>query len=128
LKSQLPDQVEIEVLTPAPVVVELSADDAKLVMLARGAKGRAGAAQGAAVRDGDGRTYAGATVELASLQLTALQAAVAIAVASGARELELAVVVGGTVDNASQNVARDLSTPFLVLTDDAGTPLQRITL
>jgi len=124
----VPNQVEIEVLTPAAVVVELPADDAKLVMLARGAKGRAGAAQGAAVRDGDGRTYAGATVELASLQLTALQAAVAIAVASGARELELAVVVGGTVDNASQNVARDLSTPFLVLTDDAGTPLQRITL
>ena len=39
-------------------MTELDAEDAKLVMLARGAMGRAGSGQGAAVRDLDGRTYA----------------------------------------------------------------------
>ncbi len=47
-------------------------------------RARTGAAEGAAVRDTDGRTYAAATVALPSLQLTALQAAVAAAVSSGA--------------------------------------------
>lgn len=72
---------------------ELSAEDAKLVTLARGARGRVGAAEGAAVRDETGRTYSGATVALGSLALSALQLAVAQAAASGARGLEAAVVV-----------------------------------
>ena len=55
----------------------MDAEDAKLVTLARAARARIGAAEGAAVRDSDGRTYAGATVALPSLTLTALQAAVA---------------------------------------------------
>ena len=62
----------------------LDAEDAKLVTLARGARARAGAAEGAAVRDEDGRTYAAATVGLPSLTLTALQAAVAAMWAAGA--------------------------------------------
>ena len=41
---------------------ELDPEDAKLVTLARGAMGRAEAGSGAAVRDQDGRTYAGASV------------------------------------------------------------------
>ena len=45
----------------------LDAEDAKLVVLARGAMGRAEASSGAAVRDADGRTYAGAPVALSSL-------------------------------------------------------------
>ncbi len=106
--------------------VAMSAEDAKLVMLARGARGRTGAAQGAAVRDQDGRTYAATTVVLPSLKLTALQAAVAIAVASGADTLEAAVVVGGsTVDDASLALARDLATPSVTLTDAAGAVVQR---
>ena len=40
-------------------MTELDAEDAKLVTLARGAMGRAEASSGAAVRDLDGRTYAG---------------------------------------------------------------------
>lgn len=72
---------------------ELSPEDQKLITLARSARARIGAREGAAVRDGDGRTYAGATVALASLSLTALQYAVAAAVAAGARTLEAAVVV-----------------------------------
>src|SRR6476620_8158844 len=96
---------------------EVDAEDAKLVTLARGARARAGAAEGAAVRDDDGRTYAAATVALPSLNLTALQAAVAAAVASGAQGLEAAVVVGqaAEIDAASHAVAADLGTPVLIL-------------
>jgi hypothetical protein len=73
--------------------VGLSAEDAKLVTLARGARGRVSAAEGAAVRDETGRTYSGATVALGALSLSALQLAVAQAAASGARGLEAAAVV-----------------------------------
>jgi len=83
------------------VTSEVSADDAKLVTLARGARLRSyvpysSAAAGAAVRDVDGRTYAGATVENAApaLSTSALRAAVVAAAASGARAFEAAVVVG----------------------------------
>ncbi len=72
---------------------ELSAEDAKLVTLARATRARVGAAEGAAVRDADGRTYAAATVDLPSLSLSALQVCVAMAVASGSRGLEAAVVL-----------------------------------
>jgi cytidine deaminase len=70
-----------------------SAEDAKLVTLARATRARVGAAEGAAVRDTDGRTYAAATVELASLRVSALQVCVAMALASGSRGLEAAVVL-----------------------------------
>jgi hypothetical protein len=50
----------------------LDAEDAKLVVLARAAMARAEAGSGAAVRDVDGRTYAGTPVDLSALQLTAL--------------------------------------------------------
>ncbi|MBM9477146.1 cytidine deaminase [Nakamurella flavida] len=106
----------------------LDAEDTKLVVLARGARGRAAAAEGAAVRDEDGRTYAAATVTLPSLQLTALQAAAAAALASGARRVEAAVIVGGaqSADPASRAVAADLSAPVLILADAQGTPLSRV--
>ena len=45
----------------------MDAEDNKLVVLAKATRARTGAAQGAAVRDLDGRTYAGATVDLPSL-------------------------------------------------------------
>ena len=110
--------------------LELDPEDAKLVTLARGARGRAGAAEGAAVRDDDGRTYAAATVALPSLTLTALQAAVAMAVASGAQELEVAVVVGASaeIDAASRAAAADLGTELLILTGPDGAARQRIPL
>ena len=73
----------------------MSPEDEKLVALARSARARIQADQGAAVRDDTGRSYAGATVELPSLRLTALEVAVAQAVAAGARGLEAAVVVAG---------------------------------
>ena len=74
-------------------MTELSTEDAKLVTLARATRARVGAAEGAAVRDGDGRTYAAASVDLPSLRLTALQVCVAMAVASGSRALEAAVLL-----------------------------------
>jgi hypothetical protein len=84
---------------------ELSAEDAKLVTLARGARGRVGAAEGAAVRDETGRTYSGATVALDGLTISALALAVAQAAASGARGLEAAVVVRRDAGLADDDLA-----------------------
>ena len=84
---------------------ELDAEDAKLVTLAKGARGRVTASEGAAVRDETGRTYASASVNLASLQLSALQAAVAQAAASGARSLETAVLVSNVDEADTDGVA-----------------------
>ncbi|HET6480290.1 MAG TPA: cytidine deaminase [Actinoplanes sp.] len=89
----------------------LSAEDTKLVTLARSARARVGAAEGAAVRDQDGRTYAAATVSLPSLSVTALQLAVASAVAAGAKLIEAAAVVTETaeLESAGQAAVRDLA-------------------
>ena len=72
---------------------DLSAEDAKLVTLARATRARTRANEGAAVRDADGRTYAAATVDLPSLKVSALGVCVAMAVASGAKGIEAAVVL-----------------------------------
>jgi hypothetical protein len=73
--------------------VDLSAEDAKLVTLARATRARARADEGAAVRDLDGRTYAAASVRLAHLDLSARDVCVAMAVSSGSAGLEAAVVL-----------------------------------
>jgi hypothetical protein len=91
-------------------MTELDAEDTKLVTLARSARARTGAAQGAAVRDGDGRTYVAASVALPSLRLSALQVAVAMAVSSGAPGLEAAVVLGEEPsDQAGEAAVRDVA-------------------
>lgn len=71
----------------------LDPEDRKIVTLARSARARNGVPEGAAVRDDTGRTYVAGSVELASLKLSALRTAVAMAVASGATSLEAAAVV-----------------------------------
>jgi hypothetical protein len=76
-------------------VPDLSPEDQKLVTLARATMARTGAPEGAAVRDLDGRTYAAASVALESLQLSALEVCVAMAISSGSRGLETAVRLGG---------------------------------
>ncbi|MBV9592452.1 MAG: cytidine deaminase [Actinobacteria bacterium] len=94
----------------------LASEDAKLVTLARSARARTGAAQGAAVRDADGRTYVAATVTLPSLTLSALQVAVAMAVSSGASGLEAAVVLGpDTADDAGRAAVADVAPAAPVL-------------
>ena len=102
--------------------MELDPEDAKLVTLARSVRARNGAAEGAAVRDEMGRTYAASTVALPSLTLTALQAAVAASVASGAQRLEAAVVVTDedTLDADSAAVAGDMGVTRPILADAAG--------
>jgi cytidine deaminase len=99
-------------------VPELDPEDAKIVTLARSALARTGAPEGAAVRDTDGRTYIGVPVSLVSLELTALQAAVAAAVVSGATGLEAAAVVSGSVDPASLAAVRELGPAAPVLLVD----------
>lgn len=96
---------------------ELPAEDTKLVTLARATRARVGAAEGAAVRDGDGRTYAAATVDLPSLRLSALQVCVAMAVASGSRALEAAVLLTDAEAVTEPDLAalRDLGGPGVVV-------------
>ncbi len=78
----MPDQ-------PAPT----NPEDAKLLTLARSTRARTRAAEGACVRDLDGRTYAGSSVELPSLSLSAVAVAVAMASSSAAAGLEAVAVV-----------------------------------
>jgi len=107
----MPDQTSPAGSTVPTTEGELTAEDAKLVTLARGARARVGAVEGASVRDQDGRTYAAATVVLPSLSVTALQLAVASAVAAGATKLEAAAVVteASTLDGAGHAAVRDLA-------------------
>ncbi|MGW3469765.1 cytidine deaminase [Saccharopolyspora sp. NPDC000995] len=100
---------------------EIDPEDGKIVTLARSSRARTGAAEGAAVRDTDGRTYAACTVALPSLRLTALQAAVAAAVASGAEGLEAAAVVtdADSIDADSAAAVRDLTSTVTILRADA---------
>ncbi|MGH3524007.1 MAG: cytidine deaminase, partial [Mycobacterium sp.] len=82
---------------------------------------RAEAGSGAAVRDVDGRTYAGTPVKLSALHLTALQTAVAAAVSSGAAGLEAAALVAGSADDAGIAAVREISgTAVVIITDGAG--------
>jgi hypothetical protein len=88
-------------------------EDAKIITLARSSRARSQAAEGAAVRDTDGRTYAAATVRLPSLRLSALRLAVAMAVSSGVDGLEAAAVVteADAVDPADLDAVRDAGGP-----------------
>lgn len=83
-------------------------EDLKLITLARAALSRTGAAQGAAVRDAEGRAYAAASVHLKHLNLSAIAVAVAMAVSSGAAGLEAVVVAGGPASDDDLELLRDL--------------------
>jgi hypothetical protein len=106
---------------------DLTAEDAKLVTLARATRARTGAAEGAAVRDADGRTYAAASVALPSLALSAVQVCVAMAVASGSKGLEAAVVLSDGEELADLDLAAltELGGPGVVVhrADARGTVL-----
>jgi cytidine deaminase len=101
----------------------LGTEDSKIITLARSARARNAVPEGAAVRDETGRTYVAGTVQLASLKLSALQTAVAMAVASGARSLEAAAVVteAPAASDADRAAVRDLGgpdTPVLLAAPD----------
>ena len=74
-------------MTPGP-------EDLKIINLARSALARTSARQGACVRDTDGRSYAGASVALEHLNLSAIQTAVAMAIYSGAPGVEAVALAG----------------------------------
>lgn len=109
---------------------DLPAEDAKLVTLARSARARAGSDEGAAVRDDIGRTYAAASVGLASLRLSALQAAVAAAISSGSERVEAAVVLGAADDlaEADRAVLRELGTATVLLASPDGRSARSVPL
>ncbi|MQY11562.1 hypothetical protein SRB5_16810 [Streptomyces sp. RB5] len=103
--------------------VPLDPEDKKIVTLARSARARGNAPEGAAVRDDTGRTYVAGPVRLESLRLTALQTAVAMAVASGAASLEAAAVVtaADALTDAERAAVRELGgagTPILLAGPD----------
>ena len=83
----------------------------KLITLARSAAARTGAEQGACIRDSDGRTYAGTSVRLPHLELSAVTVTVAMAASSGARDLDAAVVAGAAPTQVDLDVLRDLAQP-----------------
>lgn len=99
----------------------MEAEDSKLVVLAKATRARTGAPQGAALRDLDGRTYAGATVDLPSLQVSAVGVVVAMAIASGSRGAEAVVVLGGEgAGEADLAALRDFAGPGVPV--HVGTP------
>ncbi|MBA8795827.1 cytidine deaminase [Friedmanniella endophytica] len=88
-------------------------EDRKIITLATAARARTGATQGACLRDTDGRTYAATDVALASLRLSAISVAVAMAVSSGAAGVEAVAVTGAGPDG----------TDTAALTELAGAPV-----
>ena len=100
---------------------DLLPEDAKLITLARGARARISAPQGAALRDETGRTYASASVGLPSITLSAVVLAVAQAAAAGARGIEAVVLVGGEPSESDVCAVRDVGgagVPVLVCSAD----------
>lgn len=80
-------------------------EDQKILTLARGTRARTRAAEGASVRDTDGRTYAAASVDLPSLRLSAVQVAVAMALSSGSRGLEAVAVLSDAAGIREEDLA-----------------------
>ncbi len=86
------------------------AEDEKLIVLARSAASR-GNGVGAAVRDDIGRTYLAGSVALASLRLSAVQAALAAAVSSGATVFEAVAIVGGELSDDDADLLTQIGSP-----------------
>ncbi|MEU4572855.1 cytidine deaminase [Nonomuraea sp. ATR24] len=101
----------------------LDPEDSKIITLARSSRARNGSAQGAAVRDETGRTYAATDVALTSLTLSAVQVAVATAVSSGARSLEAVALVtdGDGPSAADEAAARELGVKTILVAGPDGT-------
>lgn len=117
------DAANLDAVHPDPV--HLDPEDSKILILARGARARNEAAEGAAVRDSTGRTYVAIPVDLPSLKLSALEVAVAMAVASGAEALEAAAVVRADNDGPAGDglaAARELKAAVVLLAGASAAP------
>lgn len=86
--------------------------------LARSVLGRTGAAEAAALRDGDGRTYAAANVDLPSLSLSAVEACVVAAASGGSVGVEAVVAIAP--DLPALDALRDFA--------GAGVPVYRVSV
>jgi hypothetical protein len=80
-------------------------EDVKIINLARASLARSQAREAACVRDTDGRTYAGASVDLPHLRLSAIAVAVAMAVSSGAPGLEAVALAGEAAHPSEEDLA-----------------------
>jgi hypothetical protein len=102
----------------------------KLVTLARGARGRIGAPEGAALLDDMGRSYTGCTVVLTTASLSAVQLALATAVASGSRGLEAVLIVSDQpqINPLDERAVRDFagSGVLITLVDVNGTVVHEV--
>jgi len=105
---------------PRPKHDPVDPEDRKIITLATSARARTQAPQGACLRDTDGRTYAGSTVDLPGLSLTAVQVVVAMAASSGVVTVEAvgrieAVAVAGDRPAAfgDRTLLADLGCPVL---------------
>jgi hypothetical protein len=96
---------------------QLGPEDLKIITLARSARARVGSAEGAAVRDETGRTYAAAAIALPSLRLSALALAVAMAASSGAAKVEAAALVseGAAPDPADIAAVKDIGAGAVII-------------
>lgn len=101
----------------------LDPEDNKIITLARASRARNGSAEGAAVRDETGRTYAATDVALKALRLSAVQVAVATAVSSGARSLEAVALVtdGEGPSEEDRAVATELGVTSILVAGPDGT-------
>ncbi|GLW97899.1 cytidine deaminase [Microtetraspora sp. NBRC 16547] len=100
----------------------LDPEDLKIITLARSARARNGSAEGAAVRDETGRTYVATNVALPSLELSATQVAVAMAVSSGAASLESVALVSEADEPGEKDIAvvEDLGNAIIFLAGPDG--------
>lgn len=91
-------------------MADWTAEDDKLVTLAKGARARVGANSGAALRDTTGRTYANAAVEKDFLTLSAIELTVGQAISSGAEGIEAVVLcTESELSQADQKIVSDFA-------------------
>lgn len=91
-----------------------NSEDMKLLTLAKSSLQRNSAIQSAALRDGTGRTHVGNSITLTSLKLDALEVALAMAISSGADQIEAGVVVGVSPSANALRSIREISPKALV--------------
>lgn len=103
-------------------------EDAKIIGLAAQARARTQAVQGACLRDTDGRTYAGSSIALTHLTLSAVQVVVAMAVSSGAEGDEAVAVAGEVESDEDHLLLKDLDCPVVCRATATGQPRESVRL